>query len=753
MRHIVVLSLLVLIVLSSPSFGAVPRTISYQGILTNEAGQPVGDGDFNISFRLYTSETGGTPLWSETQSVTVHKGVFNVILPSAGDLPIAFDEQYWLGVSVGGNPELTPRTKLTASAYAIMAFDADMLDGEHGSHYAAQVHNHDDLYYGKATLNAAGTINDATNPVDWTKLKGVPPGFADGTDNIGSTADGYSLDADDGNPTDAVYVDGNGNVGVGKTNPQARLDVTGSPTYGYIGGSLNAVYGQNTPSSTYGLLGGPDTGVFGYSFNEYGVQGVSHEGYAIHGAVTNDAGTAVYGAHRVSNNEGYLGGLNYAVYGHPGNASSYAGYFDGKVRLAGFELPTGAGAGRVLTSDASGVGTWQTPPAGIGGSGNANYIPKFSASATVGNSVLFQSGSSIGLGTIQPSTTLDINGACRVMNDIWPTEGKGMELVYDPNQHKGYVQVFDRGTSTWGRLFLGHGTVGIGTTDPDTNVKLHVVNQADYTYAQLAGGSHGVWAENTAQGSKGYVAGVGYGVYAESVHEGLRAYNPYRNTDVILAGDNVAVKAFNNTMAVETYLADGSDGVWTRNILSTFTTMLARQMSAADFFGPVNIYGDLTKPLGSFKIDHPLDPENKYLFHSFVESPDMMNVYNGNVTLDARGEAWVELPDWFEALNKDFRYQLTCIGGFAPVYIAEKVSGNRFKIAGGTAGLEVSWQVTGIRHDAYADAHRIQVEQDKRPEDRGKYLYPKELGRPETMGINYQDLSGKTRPAPSKPVK
>lgn len=112
----------------------------------------------------------------------------------------------------------------------------------------------------------------------------------------------------------------------------------------------------------------------------------------------------------------------------------------------------------------------------------------------------------------------------------------------------------------------------------------------------------------------------------------------------------------------------------------------------------------------NFRIDHPLDPENKYLLHTSVESPDMKNVYDGVVTLDENGQAWVELPNWFEALNKDFRYQLTCIGGYAPVYIAEKIQDNRFKIAGGKAELEVSWQVTGIRNDAWARANRRPIE-------------------------------------------
>ena len=143
-----------------------------------------------------------------------------------------------------------------------------------------------------------------------------------------------------------------------------------------------------------------------------------------------------------------------------------------------------------------------------------------------------------------------------------------------------------------------------------------------------------------------------------------------------------------------------------------------------DVIGDARITGNLSKGSGSFTIDHPLDPLNKNLSHSFVESPDMMNVYNGNVVLDENGEAWVELPEWFDVLNVDFRYQLTCIGGYAPVYIAEKIQDNKFKIAGGVKDLEVSWLVTGIRNDPYAQVNRIQVEEDKNERERGTYLHP-----------------------------
>ncbi|MBI4547125.1 MAG: hypothetical protein HY707_04040, partial [Ignavibacteriae bacterium] len=156
---------------------------------------------------------------------------------------------------------------------------------------------------------------------------------------------------------------------------------------------------------------------------------------------------------------------------------------------------------------------------------------------------------------------------------------------------------------------------------------------------------------------------------------------------------------------------------------------------AGFFSGRVHVAGTLSKSGGQFKIDHPLDPANKYLNHSFVESPDMMNIYNGNITLDAGGEAWVILPEWFEALNKDFRYQLTGIGGFAPVYIAEEITGNRFKIAGGIAGMKISWQVTGIRKDAWAEKYRIPVEEEKKEDERGRYINPDAFGLSKEMGI------------------
>jgi hypothetical protein len=140
-----------------------------------------------------------------------------------------------------------------------------------------------------------------------------------------------------------------------------------------------------------------------------------------------------------------------------------------------------------------------------------------------------------------------------------------------------------------------------------------------------------------------------------------------------------------------------------------------------------------------FKIDHPLEPATKYLVHASVESSERKNMYDGIVTLDRVGAAWIALPDWFEALNTAFRYQLTCIGGYAPVYVASEIRNNRFQVAGGKPGMKVSWLVTGVRHDALAKANPLKVEQEKAVAERGKYLNPVELGFPESLAIHSKD--------------
>lgn len=185
----------------------------------------------------------------------------------------------------------------------------------------------------------------------------------------------------------------------------------------------------------------------------------------------------------------------------------------------------------------------------------------------------------------------------------------------------------------------------------------------------------------------------------------------------------------------ESSYANGGAGIMAVGGLPDNDDGGTRTPVAGIFIGDVNVQGNLSKSGGSFKIDDPIDPSNKYLYHSFVESPDMKNIYDGSITTDGRGEAIVAMPDYFEALNRDFRYQLTVIGQFAQAIVATKISGGVFIIKTDKPNVEVSWQVTGVRQDAWANAHRIPIEVDKLGKEKGRYLHPELFGQPRSRQI------------------
>jgi hypothetical protein len=157
---------------------------------------------------------------------------------------------------------------------------------------------------------------------------------------------------------------------------------------------------------------------------------------------------------------------------------------------------------------------------------------------------------------------------------------------------------------------------------------------------------------------------------------------------------------------------------------------------AGYFDGDVNVIGNIVKAAGTQAIDHPSDPDNEFLQQAEVVSDNLSAVYSGNVILGSDGSAVVQLPDYIESFCGDFRYQLTCVGGYAPVYVASKIANSQFVIAGGAAGLEVSWQITGIRKDKYAQANPLQVEKRKTASEQGKYLHPELFGYGEERSLS-----------------
>jgi hypothetical protein len=192
-------------------------------------------------------------------------------------------------------------------------------------------------------------------------------------------------------------------------------------------------------------------------------------------------------------------------------------------------------------------------------------------------------------------------------------------------------------------------------------------------------------------------------------------------------------------------VADGASayGVWGQSSSGQAVRGDSPNGYAGFFNGKVQVNGTLSAQVKNFKIDDPLDPAHKYLVHSSVESPDMKDVYDGIVVTDGRGFATVTMPPWFQALNRSFRYQLTIVGrSFAQAIVWRELAHNRFTIRTNAPGVKVSWQVTGIRHDPYANDHRIRVEVPKPAGEQGKYVYPQGYGKSQRAAVGYRKPHG-----------
>jgi hypothetical protein len=146
----------------------------------------------------------------------------------------------------------------------------------------------------------------------------------------------------------------------------------------------------------------------------------------------------------------------------------------------------------------------------------------------------------------------------------------------------------------------------------------------------------------------------------------------------------------------------------------------------------------------AFQIDHPADPANKFLLHYSIESPEVINLYRGTIRLDGDGSAIVVLPDYFDDININYSYQLTAVGMQMPgLYIAEEIDGNnKFKIAGGAAGMKVSWTVMAERNDEWVKQYPMSksVELEKKPHEKGKYIRPELYNQPSSKAIfNFEE--------------
>jgi len=735
---------------------AVPAVVPFTGALPAYAQQRV-----SVRFSLYAAPGSHSALWSENQSLTPDKdGKYSIQLGSASSIGLpaavfADGQARWLGIQVAGGDE--QRTPLASVPFAMKAADAETLAG----HPAAELVTQDQLRGALASQALASPQPQTTTPTALTGSgsTGYIPMFTSAS-TLGNSF------------LTQVGIGASTKLGIGTAAPQSALDVYGgvtargdvtmepstlatasaavnSPPFFFGASSWNSslaktvaqefafvtvVSGNNTASPTSNLQIWSGSGTAGATPTGLAI---SPKAIITFASGQTFPGVSTGGPGAVINASSYdLGGTLFDS-GSSSYGNAFLGFAGNQPAITSSLESTGAGSD-ALVSLTSGSGNSAFGFASLASNTSGSYNTAAGSNAlgnnTTGNSntafgqaslIFNQTGSSntaLGAGAGPDGASLNLSNATAIGAGAAVSQSNALIL----------------GQTTAGSPGLSYVNVGIGTATPATTMEISV-NAPNVLGPTLLLSNPG----GTTQSGKASAASIDFKTYAHASTQNsptsrIEAVdNDYGNNLVFqtkIPGKD------GNPLATVMSLTAGTDGyVSIQNpiVLSFYNGVPVAGETIAEMGGNVSVDGTITADAKYFKIDHPADPANKYLQHASVESSEMMNIYSGNVITDAMGLPTVQLPDWFEVENADFRYQLTTIGRDAHAWIAEKVANHRFKIATNATFVEVSWQITGVRQDAYAKAHPLIVEPEKSPSERGTYLHPELYNQPKEKSTLY----------------
>ncbi|UCE18987.1 MAG: hypothetical protein JSV84_01155 [Gemmatimonadota bacterium] len=654
-KHVLIVSTLIFlcVAMASPALPDIPQLISFQGKLYDDAGNPL-TGEYALTFRIYDVETGGTHIWSEVLTVECNNGLYNAILGQTEPLNLAFEGQYWLGVRVTGDNELSPRYRLVSvptafrAAVAESAVNANALDGKNANDFADIEHQHDDRYYTETELSTNdGAVNESGDPVSWYRIKDMPAGFADGDDNaeaggagggwvdeglevhldssadrvgMGTAAPGAKLDIltfeDDplyvrrmliGMDTRLLTVKNDGKVGIGTDSPEAKLDIENTNA-AYHGGYFHIENSNSTFSGVYGETNGTGSGVTGH---------------------TSGSGVGVRGL---------------------ANGTGHAGYF---------EVDNGASYGDAVKARTNGL----------------NYAGHFE--------ILNASNSA-------PSVYATTNGT-----------GDAIQAKTNGWDNAGHFEITNASNSAPAVYAT---TNGIGEA-------LHASSSSDQTIlGENNGNGEAITGSTTGQGHaiQGLTSGSGYAVHGlttGSTHAG------FFEIDNSGSGSSALIAKTNGTGPAAYFEGVGGGDPPAKQWVLIVNATGGLNYYAAKFTGQVSVDGNIEAYTKSFRIDHPSEPDLD-LVHGCLEGPESGVYYRGKAQL-IDGESVVMLPDYFEALTReeDRTVLLTPIGKEPFTMSCSEVADGQFTVYGTKPDGKFFWEVKAVR----ADVDRLEVEVAKRP--------------------------------------
>jgi hypothetical protein len=774
---------------STPSATAsLPSVIRFSGKAADSGTKPL-TGPVGVTFALYEQETGGPALWLETQNVQLDAtGHYTVLLgttkPEGLPAEIFFSGQArWIGVQVSGQAE-QPRVMLLTVPYAMKAGDAATVGGLPPSAFmlAAPVTSGGSHGTDAATAGTAASATPAATSNVTTSGGAVNtiPLFTTGTNiqnslltqtgttavniagklNLPASGTATATAGHTSRPEDFVtsvfnstskaavaqtfqlQAEPAGNNTAATSGNLSLLFGSGTATPTETGfkinnkGILTFAAGQTFPGTGKGtitgvtagtaLTGGGTTGAVTLNVDTTKVVTAITAGSGLIGGGTGGARTLALDTTKVpvlQSNNTFTGTEKFNGNVGVGATPSATGYTPLTVGGA-----TNFGTWLALANTSAGGHTWNIISAG---SGNAEGAGNIGITDLTGKSTIWLEGNTntanltatgtVGAAALVVTSTagasiIDADGFGKNAGGPTPglrfgggTSGEGIASNRVAGINAFGLQMFTNFTP---RLsILQDGRVGIGTTQPVYQLE---VDSSSNGYAGIF--------------TQGGAAPSGSG---QNGSDGIDSYGNSGDG----AGNGGSGGVFSGGGAGASGLT--GEGIVVFGGTNECIPICVPLNYAGDFQGTIFVKSGSYQPSAVMFIDHPSDPANKYLMHSSVESSDMKNIYDGNVVTDANGEAVVALPEWFEALNRDFRYQLTTIGQPAQAWIASKIANHAFTIKTDKPNVEISWQVTGIRQDAWANAHPVTVEQQKNGRDVGHYIHPELFGAPEESSIEW----------------
>jgi hypothetical protein len=778
---------------------AVPSTIDFQGRLHDSSGSPV-NATLDITFSLYELAEGGTPFWMEEQTLEILDGLFQVKLGSIIPLETVFfgGAERWLGITVMGSSEMSPRTALSSVAYALQAEQVNLvteasltgqgtqvsplalapqsaspgqvLKWDGGSWIPAEDHIGIELpFYETAELDQpvisvtnlgiSGGIHAASAESYgvWGESMSTS-GMGVYGRNIRSEGNTMGVRGHVESPTGysgyfqgaRFYVDGN--TGLGIASPTQRLDMDGqirirggNPGPGKVLTSDAEGTGSwETAMISLPFLASTSEGTYGISITHTAATGTNTAGFF---ESTSTAGTGLFGLASANN------GNAWGVHGESGSVNG-AGVFGHSTATSGENFGVMG-----ISESIEGAGVL-----------GANYQPTGVTYGVRGMTSSDQGYALFGLSSSSTGATCGVFGQVAskygtgVFGENTASEGRGIGVYGKSDASSGYG-VYGEATNTgsiyvggavgvFGKSisFLGAGVAGYSSSSTGRGVSgfVEAISGINYGISGISTSTEGKGVYGEASAASGITYGVqgvsasasGYGAYGHNTAATGITYGVFGKSDSNQGrgvwglassptGVTYAVVGRNNSNQGTAVLGDATTPTGVN--YGIFGKTASPAGYAGYFQGQVYGTSKMTMAGGNIEIDHPSDPENRILRHSLVEAPERMNVYSGNVNTDETGKAVVILPGYFESFNTDFRYQLTVIGTFAQAIIGEKIHENRFTILTDKPHVEVSWQVTGVRTDAWARQNPVVVEEDKTPDIRGYYLQPGAFGQPENQ--------------------